>query len=46
MDLESNIAVWFNTSLHTVRVGWQLVKSKIHAGIRELNLQPDLLVCL
>lgn len=45
MDLECNIAVLFNALLHTVGVGWQLVKSEIHVGIHELNLQPDLFVC-
>lgn len=40
--LESDIAVLFNTLLHAVGVGSQLVKSEIHACIRELNLQLDL----
>ncbi|XP_017927072.1 tomoregulin-2-like [Manacus vitellinus] len=44
MGLESDIAVLFNTLLHAVGVGSQLAKSEIHACIRELNLQSDLLV--
>lgn len=40
--LESDIAVLFNTLLHAVGVGSQLVKSEIPACIRELNLQLDL----
>lgn len=42
MGLESDIAVLFNTLLHAVGVGSQLVKSEIHACICELNLQLDL----
>ena len=44
MGLESDIAVLFNTLLHAVGVGSHLAKSEIHACIRELNLQSDLLV--
>lgn len=44
MGLESDVAVPFNTLLHAVGVGSQLAKSEIHACIRELNLQSDLLV--
>lgn len=44
MGLEPDIAVLFNTLLHAAGVGSQLVKSEIHARIRELNLQSDLLV--
>lgn len=43
MDLGLNVAVLFNTLLHAVGVGSQLAKFEIHACIRELNFQSDLL---
>lgn len=44
MGLESDIAVLFSILPLAVGVGSQLAKSEIHACIRELNLQSDLLV--
>lgn len=44
MGLESDTAFLFNTLLHALGVGSQLAKSEIHACVRELNLQADLLV--
>lgn len=44
MGLESAIAVLLSILPLAVGVGSQLAKSEIHACIRELNVQSDLLV--